>query len=63
MRRAERMTNVLRRALRLVVEREGGPAARAVGVRRAGGDPDPPAAHRDEVLPGLDSREPGLFDQ
>ena len=62
-RAAARMTTVLRRALRLVVEQEADRLLErsAYDGRRR---PRPPRRRmRDDVLPGLDAREPGLFDQ
>ena len=63
MRRAERLTNLLRRALRVVVEREAGRAPEPSAYDSVRGRrPSRRRAH-DEALPGLDSGEPGLFDQ
>ena len=63
-RQGARLTHLLRRALRLMVEGEAGrpPQRSRVGRGRRGTFPRRGRA-RDEVLPGLDSREPGLFDQ
>ena len=57
---AERLVSLLRRALRLIVEpADGRPERSPCDAPARGRRP----RDRDEVLPGLDSREPGLFDQ
>ena len=60
--RAARMTNLLRRALRVVVERQAGRRSQDGGYgvdrRRTGR-----AAARDQALPGLDDAEQGLWEQ
>ena len=59
---AARMTNLLRRALRVVVERRAGRRSQdgAYGVDRRRTE-RPPA--RDQALPGLDDAEQGLWEQ
>lgn len=63
MRRAERLTNLLRRALRVVVEREAGRSPEPSAYDGVRGRRPSRRRARDEALPGLDSGEPGLFDQ
>ena len=63
MSRAEQTVNLLRRALRLVVERQLGRDLLDQGYvvarrRRRGSAPE-----KDAALPGLDAEEPGLFDE
>ncbi|MEO5711687.1 MAG: hypothetical protein ABIQ59_17905 [Nocardioidaceae bacterium] len=60
---AERMTDLLRRALRIVVEREAGRNSERPGYDSGRGPRPLRRRSRDEVLPGLDGREPGLFEQ
>jgi hypothetical protein len=62
-RTAGRMTAVLRRALRLVVEEQADRLLeRSAHDGRRG--PRPPRWRtQEDAMPGLDSREPGLFDQ
>ncbi|QWZ09247.1 hypothetical protein KRR39_05525 [Nocardioides panacis] len=62
-RTAERMTTVLRQALRLVVEQEAERLLEAPAYDGRRGPRPPRRRTRDDVLPGLDTREPGLFDQ
>jgi hypothetical protein len=62
-RTAERMTTVLRRALRLVVEQEADRLLERPAYDGRRGPRPPRTRTRDDVLPGLDTREPGLFDQ
>jgi hypothetical protein len=63
-RHAEATVNLLRRALRLVVEQQLGrdleDLGYAVARRRA---PRGRRRERDSTLPGLDHEEPGLFDE
>ena len=62
-RSAARMTTVLRRALRLVVEQEADRLLERPTYDGRRGPRPPRRRTRDDVLPGLDTREPGLFDQ
>ena len=62
-RTAERMTTVLRRALRLVVEQDAERLLERSAYDGRRGPRPPRRRTRDDVLPGLDTREPGLFDQ
>ena len=62
-RSAARMTTVLRRALRLVVEQQADRLLERSAYDGRRGPRPPRRRTRDDVLPGLDTREPGLFDQ
>lgn len=62
MQHAERFTNLLRRALRVVVERQAGRRPDN-GAYDAPHRPRGRAHTRDDALPGLDGSEEGLWDQ